>query len=103
MSQNFLCLISEQTEVIPISTPGHISNGYINIKSGWNGVGVIFDTNLTFGHQVRNTVKNSYLHFSNTARCHHTLSTAAKSDKPEFVFPELIIVMHFLRGLQKPP
>ncbi len=70
MSQNFLCLNSDKTEVMLIGTPHQISKSgalsltvegtVLDFQNKLKNLGVIFDINLTFDPHVQNTVKNSF-------------------------------------------
>ncbi len=68
MSQNFLCLNSDKTEVMLIGTPHQISKSgalalivegtVLDFQNKLKNLGVIFNINLTFDPYVQNTVKN---------------------------------------------
>ncbi len=70
MSQNFLCLNSDKTEVILTGTPHQINKSgalaltvegtVLDFQNKLKKLGVIFDINLTFDPHVQNTVKISF-------------------------------------------
>ncbi len=84
MSQNFLCLNSDKTEVMLIGTPHQISKSgalaltvegtVLDFQNKNKNLGVIFDINLTFDPHVQNTVKNIFFHLRNIARLRPMLS-----------------------------
>ncbi len=84
MSENFLCLNSDKTEVMLIGSP-HLLRKAESVTLGLVGsalqfqtklksLGVIFDANLTFDPHVRNTVKASFFHLRNIAKLHPMLT-----------------------------
>ncbi len=86
MSENFLCLNNDKTEVLLIGSSNQLRkagsiilnlNGSVlesQSKSKLKNVGVIFDSSLSFDYHVQYTVKNSFFNLRNIARLRSMLS-----------------------------
>lgn len=72
MSQHFLCLNREKTEIMLIGSPHQlrkagtvsltVDDSIMESRTKLNNLGVIFDSNLTFEPHVLNTVKTSFFY-----------------------------------------
>ncbi len=86
MSENFLCLNNDKTEVLLIGSSNQLRKAgsiILNLdgsvlesqsKSKLKNLAVIFDSSLSFDYHVQYTVKNSFFHLRNIARLRSVLS-----------------------------
>ena len=100
MTDNFLCLNSEKTEIMLVGSPYHLrkaepvaltlDGSNVEFQTKLRNLGVIFDANLTFEPHVLNTVKISFFHLRNIARLRPMLSfTVAERLINTFVFSRI--------------
>ncbi len=112
MSQNFLCLNSEKTEVMLIGSPHQlrkagsitlsVDGSIMKFKTKLKNLGVIFDSNLTFEPHVQGTVKTSFFHLRNIARLRPMLSfPVAERLINTFVFTRIDYCNALLAGASK--
>ncbi len=114
MSQNFLCLNSEKTEVMLIGSPHQLrkagsitlsvdgSTSIMKFKIKLKNLGVIFDSNLTFELHVQGTVKTYFFHLRNIARLRPMLSfSVAERLINTFVFTRIDYCNALLAGASK--
>ncbi len=84
MSENFLCLNNDKTEVLLIGSSNqlrkagsiilNLDGSVLESQSKLKKLGVIFDSSLSFDYHVQYTVKNSFFHLRNIARLRSMLS-----------------------------
>ncbi len=112
MSQHFLCLNSEKTEVMLIGSPHQlrkagsitlsVDGSIMKFKTKLKNLGVIFDSNLTFEPHVQGTVKTSFFHLRNIARLRPMLSfPVAERLINTFVFTRIDYCNALLAGASK--
>ncbi len=88
MSENFLCLNNDKTEVLLIGSSNQLRKAgsiILNLdgsilesqsKSKLKNLGVIFDSSLSFDYHVQYIVKTLFFHLRNIARLRSMLSLA---------------------------
>lgn len=112
MSQNFLCLNSDKTEVMLIGSPQQIrkagditlmvDGSALEFQTKLKNLGVIFDATLTFDPHVQNMVKVSFFHLRNIARLRPMLSfSVAEKLINSFVFSRIDYCNALLAGVSK--
>lgn len=112
MSENFLCLNSDKTEVMLIGSPHQlrkaesitlsVDGSALKLQTKLKNLGVIFDANLTFDHHVRNTVKTSFFHLRNIAKLRSMLTfSVAEKLINTFVFSRIDYCNALLAGVSK--
>lgn len=112
MTDNFLCLNSEKTEIMLVGSPHQLrkvepvtlalDGSTVEFQSKLRNLGVIFDANLTFEPHVLNTVKISFFHLRNIARLRPMLSfTVAERLINTFVFSRIDYCNALLAGVSK--
>ncbi len=78
MTNNFLLLNSEKTEVLIIGTKNHKSNNLehgltldscsVDSSSSVRNLGVLFDSNLSFDSHVSSICKTEFFHLKNISK-----------------------------------
>ncbi|XP_069050137.1 uncharacterized protein [Lepisosteus oculatus] len=112
MTQNFLHLNCDKTEVMLIGTPHQlrkaspvtlsVDGSVLELQSKLKNLGVIFDSGLTFDPHVQHTVKTSFFHLRNIARLRPMLSlTVAEKLINIFVFSRIDYCNALLPGVSK--
>ncbi|MBN3319116.1 KCNKD protein, partial [Atractosteus spatula] len=114
MTQNFLHLNCDKTEVMLIGTPHQlrkaspvtlsVDGSVLELQSKLKNLGVIFDSGLTFDPHVQHTVKTSFFHLRNIARLRPMLSlTVAEKLINTFVFSQIDYCSALLAGVPSSP
>ena len=87
MSQNFLQLNPDKTEVLVIGEkadreklPAHLKTHALNPKHQARNLGVIFDSDLNFETHIKNMIKISFYHLRNIAKVQPFLAQADTKD-----------------------